>query len=85
MLEHSPYLSYWLLRLPPMLKLKKFCGWKIFESNKEVIAVNGYFEDLPQSHIRDEIQFLEKRGNYYIQNGNYLDNSLTLCEPEEFE
>ncbi|XP_023228429.1 dipeptidyl peptidase 9-like [Centruroides sculpturatus] len=62
LLEHSPYspdLAASDFHLFP--NLKKFLGRKHIGSSEEVIAVvNGYFEDLPESHFRDGIQLLKK-------------------------
>lgn len=62
LLEHPPYtpeLAPSYVHLFP--NLTKCVARKHFESNEDVIvAVDGYFADLPKSHFRDETYSLEK-------------------------
>ena len=53
----------------------KFMAGKHFRSNEKVIAaVNGDFEDLPESHFRDRIKLLEKCWTKCIElKGDYIE------------
>ena len=55
--------------------LKSFLAGKRFRSNEEVIdAVDGYFEDLEESHFQAGIEKLEKRWTKCIElRGDYVE------------
>ena len=74
LLEHPPYspdLAPSDFHLFP--ELKKFMRGKRFSSNEGVIAaVEAYFADLPDSHLRDAIHRLEDRWSKCINvQGDY--------------